>query len=660
MNLPDPMKRFPFLRCIAFAGILLSGIPCRGEVPQTLSYQGRVSVNGINFSGTGQFKFALVDAGQNQNQTATANAFATLMLTSITVVSGGSGYVDAPVVTISPPDDPEGVQATATATIEGGIVTGISIIAAGSGYFNHPQVTIAPPPPNVVHQIYWSNSGDLAPGEVPGTSVSLPVVNGLYSVRLGDNSLPNMAAFFVPEIFYTPLYLRVWFDDGVHGLQQLTPDQPLSSAPYAMHSRLAETVPPGSIGAFQLANGAVSSFKLADGSVTPAKIADASIPASKLATPTAPAAGQMLRFDGTQFVWSPDGLALPFAGAATTSNAAFSIQNNSNGAAIEANGTAGDGLKALTGGSGKSAVFGQNNTFTGGGQGVYGYGFFNATGVLGVSNGGDGVHGKTEGTGKSGVFGLAIGPNSSGVHGASDLHHGVYAATGSADRAAIWAWAPNGAEAMHGHSVAGDGVVGYTAKDIINIAPGGGFFIPTMESRKAGVHGWTDKLYGLGGRFVNTNGGTALFVSGASNLSGNVTVSGNLLVTGSLTLNGGSSLPPIFGQGTTSYVPHMLVCGTYNNAAQFPSGGATPLFQVGNVLVPQLVDFAILFFNTLLKRFDRGCKAADFTILVIQLLFEIFQLAIFVIQLLSQTVLVPLNVFAFRLAVGTANITVVL
>ena len=32
------------------------------QVPQIITYQGRVSVNGTNFTGTGQFKFALVNA----------------------------------------------------------------------------------------------------------------------------------------------------------------------------------------------------------------------------------------------------------------------------------------------------------------------------------------------------------------------------------------------------------------------------------------------------------------------------------------------------------------------------------------------------------------------------------------------------------------------
>ncbi len=236
---------------------IIAGSALVAQVPQHISYQGRVSVNGVNFHGTGEFKFALVDSGTNLSQTATATGIATAIV-SVNLISGGSGYATPPVVTIAPPDDPEGVQATATATIDGGVVTQINVTNPGSGYFTNPvQVIIAPPPENIEHQVYWSNAGDLAPGEVPDTSVSLPVDKGLYSARLGDTAVANMAAFN-PDIFYNPLFLRVWFNDGINGFQQLTPDQQLASAPYAMQARLAETVPPGSITSAKLAAGAAA------------------------------------------------------------------------------------------------------------------------------------------------------------------------------------------------------------------------------------------------------------------------------------------------------------------------------------------------------------------------------------------------------------------
>ena len=592
----------PALFCLALA------CSAAAEIPAKLNYQGRVAVEGTNFNGTGQFKFALV-VPSNQNQTATASALATLSVASVSVESGGSGYTTPPLVTIAPPDDPGGVQATATATIDAGVVTGITITEAGSGYFNNPvQVTIAPPPPNIQYFTSWSNDQTSMSGGEPAGSVSLPVSNGLYSVNLGDPAA-GMATLN-PGVFSVGVQLRVWFSDGVNGFQQLTPDQPLSAAPYAFRAILAETVPLNSITSAQIAEGGVTSASLAAGAVTAtalapgavtgsalsagavgaaslasnavstANIANGAISPEKLATASAPSAGQFLRFDGTQFDWASAGLALPSSSSVNSASAALEVNNSGSGPAFEGYSGSGDAVSGWVASLGKSAIYGKTTTF-GAGQGVFGYGQFQGTGVLGVSSFGDGVQGRSEGTGKSGVFGLATGADSAGVHGASDLHHGVYAATGSTNKAAMWAWAPNGAEAIHGHSEGGDGVVGFTAKSTDPVfSPGGGVYYPPLGSYTAGVHGWTDKSAALAGKFVNTvPGATALYVEGDARFANNARVVGDLVVEGTLTSSSASSA---FGQGNTTYVANMLVCGTYNDPAQFPVGGATPLFQVGS------------------------------------------------------------------------------
>lgn len=251
----------------------------RAQIPAQINYQGRVTVSGVNFTGNGLFKFALVDAGENQNQTAQGSAITGGgAVTGVTVFPQGSGYVTPPEVTFGGP----GTGAAGTAIITNGAITGITITAGGSGYTSIPTVAIAPPPPNLLHQTYWSNVGDLAPGEVPDTAVTVPVSNGLYAVRLADPAL-GMAPFHADTFQSVPLFLRVWFSDGVHGFQQLTPDQPLAAAPYAFTSQLALTVPNGSIGRFQLADGAVTSFKLADGAVSAEKIAAGSVAGASLA-----------------------------------------------------------------------------------------------------------------------------------------------------------------------------------------------------------------------------------------------------------------------------------------------------------------------------------------------------------------------------------------
>jgi hypothetical protein len=65
---------------LRFTLIILIGLisPMAAQVPQLINYQGRVAVNGTNFDGTGQFKFALVDGGTvNTPPVSTATATAT-------------------------------------------------------------------------------------------------------------------------------------------------------------------------------------------------------------------------------------------------------------------------------------------------------------------------------------------------------------------------------------------------------------------------------------------------------------------------------------------------------------------------------------------------------------------------------------------------------
>jgi Stigma-specific protein, Stig1 len=80
------------LTLFAAAAALMLAAPLHAQVPQLISYQGRVSVGGANFNGTGSFNFALVDPtgaisywsndGTNLNGTQPASAV------SLTVTNG--------------------------------------------------------------------------------------------------------------------------------------------------------------------------------------------------------------------------------------------------------------------------------------------------------------------------------------------------------------------------------------------------------------------------------------------------------------------------------------------------------------------------------------------------------------------------------------------
>src|SRR5881227_2903240 len=117
------------------------------QVPQLINYQGRVVVGTSNFNGSGQFRFALVNA-------------------------------------------------------------------AGTTTF-------------------WSNDGTSVNGSQPTNAVSLSVSSGLYSVLLGDTAITNMTAIPTSVFNNSDVRLRVWFNDGSTGSQQLTPDQRIAAVGYA-------------------------------------------------------------------------------------------------------------------------------------------------------------------------------------------------------------------------------------------------------------------------------------------------------------------------------------------------------------------------------------------------------------------------------------------
>lgn len=220
----------------------------RAQVPSLLTYQGRVQVQGSNFTGTGQFKLALVRVGLNTNQTATARAYVSLagQVTNIVVLDGGTGYTSVPQVRITDVIG-GGRGASAVASIGRGSVTSIRVTAGGSDYSMSrlPTVRLDPPPVGLAYITYWSHDGTSVDGSEPTSVLSVPVEGGLFMVRLGDTSLANMEAL-PGAVFTTPnLHLRIWFNDGVSGFVRLIPDQQLTTAPYAFVAQQAASLPSG-------------------------------------------------------------------------------------------------------------------------------------------------------------------------------------------------------------------------------------------------------------------------------------------------------------------------------------------------------------------------------------------------------------------------------
>ena len=142
------MRSFVIYAVLAlFAGLALQVL---GQAPGIISHQGKLTVNGTNFNGPAQFKFALVN---------------------------GSGSVT-----------------------------------------------------------YWSDNGTSTGGAAPGDPpVMLTVSRGIFSVNLGDVTVPQMTSPIPAAVFTNAgVYLRVWVNDGADGWQQLAPDRQIVSVGYAM------------------------------------------------------------------------------------------------------------------------------------------------------------------------------------------------------------------------------------------------------------------------------------------------------------------------------------------------------------------------------------------------------------------------------------------
>ncbi|MEK0449402.1 MAG: hypothetical protein RL088_1670 [Verrucomicrobiota bacterium] len=144
----------------------------------------------------------------------------------------------------------------------------------------------------------WSNAP--ISGGQPNAHVVLPVTNGIYNVFLGDTTLANMAAIPTSAFAGADVRVRIWFNNGVLGFQQLAPDQRIAAVGYAImadgvkdgaitSSKIAAgavtsaAIANGAVGSAQLAAGAVTGTAIANGSLTGAAFADGAISGTKLA-----------------------------------------------------------------------------------------------------------------------------------------------------------------------------------------------------------------------------------------------------------------------------------------------------------------------------------------------------------------------------------------
>ena len=102
---------------------------------------------------------------------------------TISVGSGGTGYTQAPTVTIDAPTGPSGETASAFATIENGSVTEISIISSGSQYETTPTITISGPQSGINTATATANMADT----YYTINSATPIVSGITTLTLAEN-----------------------------------------------------------------------------------------------------------------------------------------------------------------------------------------------------------------------------------------------------------------------------------------------------------------------------------------------------------------------------------------------------------------------------------------------------------------------------------------
>jgi hypothetical protein len=109
----------------------------------TIAAAGTFSNAGVNITGWKNDRVLIADPANGYYTWNGTNLVSVGSVGAIYITNGGTGYTSAPTVTISAPNDSNGTQALASATLTGNVVTGISLTEAGSGYTTAPTVSFA-------------------------------------------------------------------------------------------------------------------------------------------------------------------------------------------------------------------------------------------------------------------------------------------------------------------------------------------------------------------------------------------------------------------------------------------------------------------------------------------------------------------------------------
>jgi hypothetical protein len=113
------------------------------ETKGTIAAPGFFSTSGINVSQWKNTQALILDEVKGYFTWDGTSLVSVGSVGAIFITAGGSGYTSAPTITISAPNDANGVQATATCSITANVVTSISLTEAGSGYTVAPTISFS-------------------------------------------------------------------------------------------------------------------------------------------------------------------------------------------------------------------------------------------------------------------------------------------------------------------------------------------------------------------------------------------------------------------------------------------------------------------------------------------------------------------------------------
>jgi hypothetical protein len=208
-------------------------------------------------------------------------------------------------------------------------------------------------------------------GSATGTAVyvethtSTTNANGLATIEIGGGSVVS-GTFATINWASGTYFLKTETDPAGGSSYTIVGTSQLLSVPYALNSKISESI----------ADNSVTSTKIAGGSVTGTKIAQAGA-----------TSGQVLKWNGTTWLPAVDAIVLPYSGTGTSGSPLFDITNLGTSGAISTFSSGNYGIWGESGSSSGIGVYGVNKTSTGTTYGVFGD-VYSPTGFSGFFQGG--------------------------------------------------------------------------------------------------------------------------------------------------------------------------------------------------------------------------------------------------------------------------------